>query len=126
LYSREKARKRWEHLGRFYIRDPNLFEKLREILDREGKSLSEWIHEQARDYVRRHEPGNPQLLLTSFGPDLMDPQLRFRLCKYGIRGEDLHGPEVISWCYLRPHRPRFVGMEYQLCERCSSWRRRAS
>jgi len=121
MASEEKPRKRWEHLGRFYIRDPDLIKKLREILAREGKSLSEWIYEQARDYVRRHEPGNPQTLLTSFGSTHPDPKLRFRFCKYAYWYEDLYGPHHIPKCYVRRHRPRFVGMNFEECERCSSW-----
>jgi len=37
--------------------------KFIEICDREGSSGSEKIREYVRDYVREHEPGNPQRLL---------------------------------------------------------------
>jgi hypothetical protein len=49
--------------------------KLREILDREGKSVSAWFREQAVDYVREHEPGNPQKRLEPFTgePTAVDP-----------------------------------------------------
>jgi len=36
------------------------FQKLEEILKREGSCLSHWIQTNAVDYVRLHEPGNPQ------------------------------------------------------------------
>jgi len=53
---------------RFYV--PEDFEitmeKMTKILVREGKSLSEWVREQIRNYVRLHEPGNPQQLLERF------------------------------------------------------------
>lgn len=42
------------------------FKKLRELLKGEGITLSEWIRQNALDYVRLHEPGNPQRLLTTF------------------------------------------------------------
>ena len=38
--------------------------KLAEILEREGKSVSQWILDNAESYVRLHEPGNPQQTLT--------------------------------------------------------------
>ncbi|RLG90020.1 MAG: hypothetical protein DRO36_06790 [Candidatus Hecatellales archaeon] len=40
--------------------------KARMIAKREGRSLSDLIRELLRDYVRRHEPGNPQLPLSRF------------------------------------------------------------
>jgi len=43
-----------------------IFEKAKEIARREGRSLSDLIRELLRDYVRIHEPGNPQLPLTRF------------------------------------------------------------
>jgi len=125
MSSEEKPPKRAVHKVTFYVRDPNLLERLRRILDREGKSLSGWLHEQARDYVRRHEPGNPQLTLASFGPEVLDPALLFKLCKHARWGEDLHGPSKVPWCYVRPHHPRFPGMHFELCEGCSSWKRRS-
>jgi len=36
------------------------FQKLDQILEREGKNFSKWVFEQALPYVRLHEPGNPQ------------------------------------------------------------------
>jgi len=53
---------------RFY--HPEDFEptmkKMDKILWREGKSLSLWIREQIREYVRLHEPGNPQQLMERY------------------------------------------------------------
>ena len=47
---------------RFYI--PQYFQTkmilLEDILQREGISLSAWFRRQAEEYVRLHEPGNPQ------------------------------------------------------------------
>lgn len=40
--------------------DNETYSKMRNILFREGKSFSSWIWERAREYVRLHEPGNPQ------------------------------------------------------------------
>lgn len=40
--------------------------KLMEILKREGKSLSEWHRQNAFEYVRLHEPGNPQQVLPHY------------------------------------------------------------
>lgn len=65
ILDKRKEKKRKER--RFYI--PKNFEitfhKLEEILTREGKSVSEWIREQAEPYVRLHEPGNPQQTLPT-------------------------------------------------------------
>ena len=41
-------------------------QKARIIARREGRSLSALILDLLRDYVHKHEPGNPQLLLTRF------------------------------------------------------------
>jgi len=52
-----KNEKRDIYIPDYYL--PTL-KKLREILKREGKTLSEWIRDHAIEYVRLHEPGNPQ------------------------------------------------------------------
>lgn len=55
-------KKKKTKVHRFYV--PEFFQPtisiLKEILEREGRSLSEWIRENAEHYVRLHEPGNPQ------------------------------------------------------------------
>jgi len=43
-----------------------IVKKAREIARREGRSLSNLVMDLLRDYVRIHEPGNPQLPLTRF------------------------------------------------------------
>jgi len=58
---------------KFYVPEDcqQLIDKLVQILRREGKSLSRWILENAVEYVKRHEPGNPQLLMNNFAkPEL--------------------------------------------------------
>lgn len=42
------------------------FLKLREILRREGTSISKWFRKEAEAYVNLHWPGNPQRPLTVF------------------------------------------------------------
>ena len=39
---------------------------LKRILDREGSNFSRWISGQIREYVRLHEPGNPQQTVTQY------------------------------------------------------------
>ena len=60
-----KNEKRDIYIPTYYV--PTL-KKLKAILRREGKTLSEWIRDHATEYVRLHEPGNPQQLL----PRLLD------------------------------------------------------
>ena len=36
------------------------------ILRREGNSFSEWVRRQVKEYVRLHEPGNPQQTVTRY------------------------------------------------------------
>jgi len=43
-----------------------IYEKLKHILRREGRTVSRWFLEQAEIYVRLHEPGNPQQVLNHF------------------------------------------------------------
>ena len=47
---------------RFYVPESfqRILEKMEEILKREGTSLSKWIRQTIAEYVRTHEPGNPQ------------------------------------------------------------------
>lgn len=42
-----------------------IYESLQEILKRDGKSFSSWVLDYAQDYVRLHEPGNPQQRLDT-------------------------------------------------------------
>lgn len=57
-----------KRMDAFYV--PEEFEiilkELKEILKREGKSLSEWIRENAERYVAVHAHGNPQLRIDKF------------------------------------------------------------
>lgn len=50
------------HFCHFYVKDENqqTFTSLKKILKREGKPFSKWVSDLATDYVRLHEPGNPQ------------------------------------------------------------------
>lgn len=60
----------YTHHKRFNIYLPETFQptysKLKKILRREGTSISEWFRKQAEEYVRRHDPGNPQQILERF------------------------------------------------------------
>jgi len=56
-------RKKAPNFVSFYIQDPQIYEKLKEIARREGRSASAVISELIEEYVRQHEPGNPQLRL---------------------------------------------------------------
>jgi len=49
-----------------YIKSEELLARLERLLRQEGISFSEWVARQIEDYVRKHEPGNPQLPLTAF------------------------------------------------------------
>jgi hypothetical protein len=42
-----------------------IYETLKAILTREGKSFSSWVFDHAESYVRLHEPGNPQQRLDT-------------------------------------------------------------
>jgi hypothetical protein len=60
-----------------------LYEKLEEVLKREGKSLSAWIRDQAVNYVRIHEKGNPQLPLGPFvGSGTLPQPVALKPCEY--------------------------------------------
>jgi len=64
------------NVGRLHLYVPQeyaiIIKKAREIARREGRSLSNLVMELLRDYVRRHEPGNPQLPLTRFTGESKD------------------------------------------------------
>ena len=70
----------------FYVplEKKRILEKLKEILKREGKSVSQFILEQIEAYVMLHEPGNPQQLLeryvTHSEPYVAPTKCGFRSC----------------------------------------------
>jgi len=69
-----------------------IFEKAKAIAKREGRSLSDLIRDLLRDYVRIHEPGNPQLPLTKFtGEEKLQEPPRWLTCTYSrkelVKGE---------------------------------------
>jgi len=82
--------RKWPPQISFYIypNEEELFKKLKEIANREGRSVTEILKEMAREYVRRHEPGNPQLrldkILAGEPRPGMSPRCRFcdRLASY--------------------------------------------
>ena len=49
--------------------DAELKDTLFAILHREGKSFTEWIHDQAKEYVKRHGAGNPAVPLQKWMDD---------------------------------------------------------
>ena len=49
--------------------DIELHDRLIEVLDREAKAYTKWVHEQATEYVKRHGAGNPAVPLTKFLED---------------------------------------------------------
>ena len=61
-------RKKKSNMVMIYIRKSDLpvFERFVEIVQREGRSLSEVFREFMHEYVRRHESGNPQAKITKF------------------------------------------------------------
>jgi len=63
-----KKKNKKEILPHIYVPETAkpLFKKLITILRREGKSFSQWVREQAANYVRIHSPGNPIIPLTKF------------------------------------------------------------
>ena len=49
------------HKAFYFPKDSeHLFRRFKEIADREGRSMSEILEGLVREYVRIHEPGNPQ------------------------------------------------------------------
>jgi len=64
--------KRAPNFASFYVRNPVTYEKLKEIARREGRSASSIINELIEEYIRKHEPGNPQLRLDRILEGKMD------------------------------------------------------
>ena len=52
-----------------------IVKKAKKIARREGRSISKLVMDLLRDYVRVHEPGNPQLPLTRFTEDMKDSKI---------------------------------------------------
>ena len=51
--------------------DAQLKRLLQDILDRENVSFTQWVHDQAQEYVKRHGAGNPATPLEKW---IQDPQ----------------------------------------------------
>ena len=69
------------HLHLYVPREfSEIVKKAREIARREGRSLSKLVMDLLRDYVRRHEPGNPQLPLTRFTGESKDGKCSVEGC----------------------------------------------
>jgi len=95
---------------RFYV--PNGFrptlEKFEKILKREGSNLSKWFRQQATDYVRRHEPGNPQQLLTRYDEENQQPYVAprpcaMKFCPNPAAGTAFNIPSGKEWALCRRH-----------------------
>jgi len=101
--------------------DKELFRRLKKALKKRNKSLSEWIREEAEDWLRRHEFENPKSHLEYYldGPQPLTPEQRFRSCKW--RGFYMHPnwPYAVAIC--RDGRPRPVGQNYEKCAKCDKW-----
>ena len=59
-----------KHPRKFMVYVPDEYQdivtKAKQIMEREGQSLSQKFVKFCADYVHLHGPGNPQLLVTSF------------------------------------------------------------
>jgi len=84
-----------------------ILQKARKIARREGRSLSDLVRDLLRDYVRVHEPGNPQLPLSRW-----------------TEGEKSQPKErgACSYCHERPARFKIITPRgwWALCEECAS------
>jgi len=86
-------KKTYENKSMIYLPESEkiVFEKFRQICEREGTSVSSKLRDFIRDYVRVHEPGNPQLLLEKFTGAATEPLPRYLTCRHSrkalTRGE---------------------------------------
>jgi len=108
----------------FYIRDDQkeVYEKLKSILMRERVSFSEWVWNLIYEYVKRHEPGNPQLRLNQFDRAISDPREKFTLCAHRA-WEEGRMDRSVSMAYCLKKR-EYVGQYFTSCLSCSDFERR--
>ena len=91
----------------YWGNDPtDTWAKFLKICKREGSSGSEKIRDLVRDYVKLHEPGNPQQLLTRFAEG----------------GGAYRAPHTCCFCWRQGE---YVGeyeyTKYRLCEIHAEW-----
>ena len=105
---------------KFYTyRNPEVWEKIRELAQREGKPLQDIIVDALEEYLERHMPGNPQTPLSIFsGPAEIQvvevkPQVEFKV----VRKEDL-------WSKVKEMSTEQLIEEYRKLKRSGeiSWR----
>jgi len=71
---------KWRRTIYVRVQQLQLYEKLDKILTREGRSFSAWVLDQVQEYVRVHEIGNPQTLMTRYS-DIEQSSLT-QVCNY--------------------------------------------
>jgi len=49
-----------------FLIDEDLHKELKLLSIREGRSIKDILNEQAKEYVKTHKEGNPQLLITHY------------------------------------------------------------
>ena len=96
---------------RFYVPKSfeAVFEKLETILKREGSNLSKWARQQAADYVRLHEPGNPQQPIERYlrekdaKPYVAPRKCAIVECPNNAVGTAIFKPDKTEWAFCKYH-----------------------
>jgi len=58
--------KKTPYIIKLYNKDFEAWSQIRKLAEREGKSLSDFIVDVIKEYLKRHMPGNPQTPLDIF------------------------------------------------------------
>jgi hypothetical protein len=93
-----KMGKTFKHILHLYVKPcyEDDVEKIKEILNREGKSLSDWVMERISIYVSGHWPGNPQKPITEYSELMELPKRVCVNCGFATTDKSLMGKHIIS------------------------------
>jgi len=102
---------------RFYVPEnfQETLKKMEAILKREGSSLSKWIRQQIGEYVRVHEPGNPQQTMRRYA-EVGKPYVAMGKCVYCPR------PAVTTGVYRDGREYRLCGVHRSRYARSKDWK----
>jgi len=107
---RQNSDEKHERLIQVYVNKNkrSTYKVLLSILQREGKSFSAWVFDNAETYVRLHEPGNPQQRLDTIlktGKAFHSPSriCGFKDCMRDAIGVALYLPRNEEFGYCSKH-----------------------
>jgi hypothetical protein len=103
-----------------------VLKEFKEIAKREAgsKGFSRTVVKSWEEYNQKHRIGNPQKLLFPVAPTSHELQSTWLDCIFSANDYTYGTDYPLPMCNLRRTHPTFVGVNYQRCQNCSSFKAR--